>query len=266
MIRERSASIGTRSIRYLESGAGWPVVLLHAFPLSADMWRPQLEAPPSGWRVLAPDLRGFGPAAGDAAATLDDMAGDVAAWLDALRIDRAVLGGLSMGGYVTFALFRAAPERFSGMILANTRAAADTEEARAGRDRMAALAREAGPSAVADAMLPKLLGETSQRSRPELASGVRRLIEGSPAAGIAGALQAMKTRPDSTPLLASVGCPALVVTGDEDVLAPRAEGEGMSALLPRSQFVVIPRAGHLSNLENPDDFSEVLGNFLRANI
>ena len=266
MVHERSADIGNRTVRYLEAGAGWPVVLLHAFPLSADMWRPQLEHVPNGWRMLTPDLRGFGPAAKDGARTLGDMAEDVIALLDALRIEQAAIGGLSMGGYVALTLFRIAPERFSAVILANTRAAAETPEGKAGRDKMSALVRAGGPAAVADQMVPKLLGKTSLHSRPHLPRLLRGLIEANTPEGIDGALQAMKERPDATPLLPTVGRPALVVTGDEYVLIPTSEAEAMHGLLPRAQLVTLPRAGHLSNMESPDDFSEALGNFLRANL
>jgi 3-oxoadipate enol-lactonase len=258
--------VAGRTIRYLEAGAGWPLVLLHAFPLCADMWRPQFEHVPDGWRLLAPDLRGFGPAAADAAQTLDDMAKDVLGWMDALHIDHATIGGLSMGGYVIFALFRIAPERVSGLILANTRAGADTPEGRAAREKMSQLVRAEGPSAVADQMLPKLLGETSQRSRPDLPPLVRRLIEANTVDGIDGAIRAMMKRPDSTPMLPDMGRPALVIAGDEDTLIPLADGETMQRLLPRCQLVTLPRAGHLSNLEAPADFSNAVLNFLHENL
>jgi pimeloyl-ACP methyl ester carboxylesterase len=266
MVAERSIAIGHGTVRYLEAGAGWPVVLLHAFPLASDMWRPQLERAPDGWRLLAPDLRGFGPAAGAPAASLADMAEDVVRWLDALRIDTATIGGASMGGYVTFALFRQAPERFDAVVLANTRPGADSAEGRAAREKMRQLVRNSGPPAVADQMIPKLLGETSRVSRPDLAPVVRRLIEGNTADGIGGALQAMMERPDSTDLLPRIGRPALIVTGDEDTLIPVAEGDAMQRMLPRSQLVVLRRAGHLSNLEAPAEFSEALENFLRAHL
>lgn len=266
MLVERSATIASGAIRYLEAGAGWPVVLLHAFPLCADMWRPQLERAPADWRLLAPDLRGFGPVAGGAAASLDEMAADVADWLDVLRIDRPAIGGLSMGGYVSFALFRRQPERFTGLILANTKATADSEEGRAGRDKMSARVRADGPAAVADDMIPKLLGESSRAHRPDLADTVRRLILANRTDGIDGAIQAMKNRPDSSDLLPRVTCPALVVAGEEDGLIPIAESEAMHRLLPRSQLVALPRAGHLSNMEAPDEFSAALANFLQAKI
>jgi 3-oxoadipate enol-lactonase len=262
-IFERSADVADRRIRYFEAGSGTPLVLLHGFPLSADMWRPQLERVPDGWRMLTPDLKGFGPDPAGVAGTLDEMAAEIVAWLDGLHIERAAIGGLSMGGYVTLALFRATPDRFSAMILANTKASADTAEGRAGRDKMSALVRASGASAVADQMLPKLLGETSRRSSPHLEPLVRGMILANSVEGIDGAIQAMKNRPDATSLLPSVQCPALVITGAEDTLIPQAEAEAMTKLLPRAQLVTIPAAGHMSNLEAPDEFSGVLRGFLQ---
>ena len=266
MVHERTASVGGSPVRYLEAGSGSPVVLLHAFPLSADMWRPQLAQPPEGARLLAPDLRGFGPEARTPARTMEEMAADVLDWLDALRIDRAAIGGLSMGGYLTFALFRLAPERFTGVILANTRAAADTAEGRANRDRMSALVREQGVSAVADQMLPKLLGETSRAAQPALSAEVRRMIESNTARGVDGAILAMRDRPDSSSLLPAMLRPALVIAGEEDALIPAADAVRMHEALPRSQLVMIPRAGHLSNLEAPTPFSQALDAFVRATL
>jgi pimeloyl-ACP methyl ester carboxylesterase len=171
-----------------------------------------------------------------------------------------------MGGYVTMALYRAAPERFTAMVLANSKAGPDSEEGRAARDKMAALVRRDGPSAVADQMIPKLLGATSHHARPYLALLVRRLIESNTTEGIAAALHALKERPDSMPTLERSAVPALVITGEEDAIIPVAESEAMARAVPRAQLVVLPAAGHLSSLEVPDDFSEALGNFLRANL
>jgi 3-oxoadipate enol-lactonase len=262
MVREQHVRLGSRNVRYLEGGAGRPLVLLHAFPLASDLWRPQLEQPPDGWRVLAPDLLGFGGSAG-VAATLDDIAGDVVGWLDQMQIDKAAIGGESMGGYVTFALYRQAPDRFTAMILANTKATADTPEGRAARDQMAELVRTKGPSAVADQMIPKLLGETSRRSRSDLPPLLRALIEANTADGLAGAIQAMKNRPDSTDLLPQIACPALVIAGEEDAVIPLSESDAMSRLLPRSQLTRLPRSGHLSSLETPAEFSAALASFLQ---
>ena len=266
MERELYVEVGTRRQRYLEAGSGWPLVLLHAFPLTADLWRPQLERAPRGWRLLAPDLRGFGHRVPPMSASMDEMAADVEAFLDAMEIEKAVIGGLSMGGYVTMALYRRAPARFTGMLLANTRSGQDSEEGRAARDAMIALVHAEGPPAVADQMLPKLLGATSLRARPQLAMLVRRLIEGNSPDGIAAAIAGLRDRPDSTATLQQVSVPAIVITGEEDAIIPVSESEAMAAALTRSQLVILPAAGHLSNLEVPDDFSEALGTFLQANL
>jgi pimeloyl-ACP methyl ester carboxylesterase len=264
--RESFVEVGGRRQRYLESGSGWPLVLLHAFPLNADLWRPQLERRLRGWRFLAPDLRGFGRPAPAAPFTIDDMASDVVSFLDALEIEKAVIGGLSMGGYVTMAMYRAAPERFTGMVLANTRAGADSPDGRAARDKMVQLVRQQGPAAVADQMLPKLLGETSRTARPALEPLVRRLIESNSAEGIEGAIAAIRDRPDSMITLERSAVPVLVITGEEDAIIPVSESEAIARAVPRAQLVVLTAAGHLSSLEVPDDFSEALGNFLRANL
>jgi pimeloyl-ACP methyl ester carboxylesterase len=267
MVREAHVEVAGRRLRYLHAGSGWPLILLHAFPLSADLWRPQLDRVARGWQFLAPDLRGFGRGAlPPQSMTMDEMAADVSAFMDGLEIDRAVIGGLSMGGYVTMALYRLAPERFTGVVLANTKATLDTPEARAAREQMIELVRAQGASAVADQMLPKLLGETSQRARPLLGPMVRRLIEGNSAEGIEAAIHAIKDRPESLSTLERTAAPSLVIASDEDVIIPVTEAETMHRVMPRSQLVVLTSAGHLSNLEVPDDFSEALGNFLTANL
>jgi pimeloyl-ACP methyl ester carboxylesterase len=259
MVEEHFATIDGRRVRYLEAGAGWPVVLLHAFPMNAELWRPQLDRAPDGWRLIAPDMT-----ARPGGESVDGMAADVLRLADHLEIDRAVIGGLSMGGYVTFAAYRLAPERFLGMLLANTRAAADTPEVRKGRDRMIALARQTGAAAVADEMLPKLLGATSLGERPDVQDRVRRIAESIPPESIAGALTAMRERPDSTPMLGRISCATLVVAADEDVVTPLAEVEQMQDRIPRSRLVVLHRAGHLSNVETPEQFSQALTDFFAS--
>jgi 3-oxoadipate enol-lactonase len=267
MIREARARVAGRDVRFLEAGAGWPVLLIHAFPVNADMWRPQLERVPEGWRFIAPDVRGFGPdGAASAAFTLDDVAADFAAFVDHLKLDRAVIGGLSMGGYITFALFRRAPERFDGIILADTKAETDTAEGRDGRRKMIELVRTKGPAAIADQMLPKLLSAGTHERQPELVSSVRVMIESISVDGIAGALDAMITRPDSTPDLARVNCPALILVGEHDEVTPEASARAMEKHIERSRVVVLPGAGHLSNLESPDAFSRALSDFLVSNM
>jgi pimeloyl-ACP methyl ester carboxylesterase len=265
MIREAHVSIGDTPVRYLEAGSGRPVVLLHAFPLDADMWRPQLEHPPAGWRLVAPDYRGFGKTRGDdpgRRATIDDFARDIKILLERLEIDRGVIGGLSMGGYVAFALFRQAPELFSGIVLADTRPGADSVDGRAARQAMLELVRSRGPAAVAEQVIPKLLGATTVRERPEIVSQVRRTIESTPPTAIARAIEAMMDRPDSTADLSRLTCPALIVVGEEDLLTPPAEAEAMHRRMPHARLVVLPAAGHLSNLEAAGPFSRALSDFL----
>ena len=271
-ISEHHHTIAGRPLRCLESGAGEPCVLLHAFPLSADMWRPQLEAPPPGWRMIAPDLRGFrGVSSGQDSTpvgrvTMDDYARDVIALLDQLQLDRAVVGGCSMGGYVTFAVRRLAPARVRAVVLANTRPQADSDEGRAKRGEMLALLEREGPAGVAREMLPKLLGRTSHDSRPDVVAHVRRLVEANPADAIGAAIGALRDRPDSTPLLPSIDVPALVIVGDEDTLIPREAADQMFDALPDAQLCVIGDAGHLSNLEVPAVFKQALWSFLRVGV
>ncbi len=264
MVREERAALESGPVRYLESGAGWPVIFLHAFPLSAEMWRPQLERVPEGWRFIAPDLRGFGPEARGGAESMDEMATGVLDLLDALQIDRAALGGLSMGGYVAFAMLRREPERFHAVILADTRATADTAPGRAARKEMLATLRAKGVGAVADAMLPKLLGETTRRDAPEIEQQVRQMIQACPVGGVAGAIQSMMDRPDSTALLDSICVPTLIIAGEEDVLTPPADSDAMAERLSRSRVVKLLRAGHLSNLEAPREFSVAVADFLAS--
>lgn len=257
-----------RTVRYHESGSGRACILIHAFPLSADQWLPQLERVPPGWRLIAPDVRGFRgigdayPALGLDQATMGTHAADVLALMNHLDIDRAVIGGLSMGGYIALAVARVASRRLDGLVLADTRAGADTAEGRAGRDASIAKVRAEGVSAIADGMVPKLLGATTQQEQPDLALAVRAIIERNTPEAVASALAAMKERPDSLELLPQIGCPALVVCGEEDVLTPPSESRVMAEALPSSELVIIPNAGHLANLESPMAFTAALNGFL----
>jgi 3-oxoadipate enol-lactonase len=239
------------------------LLLLHAFPLNARMWERQLALADGGWRVIAPQLRGFDGGAGDPpAASVDDYAGDIIDLLDGLHLKQVVVGGLSLGGYVAFALLRLASRYVQGLILADTRSQADTPEGVAGRTRMLQLVQDKGPSGVADEMLPKLLGDTTRSSRPAVVDQVRSLVMASSADAIAGAIRALMTRPDSTPLLASIHVPTLIVVGDEDTVTPPAASEEMHRAIAGSELVRIPGAGHLSNLEQPDLFNAALAAFL----
>jgi 3-oxoadipate enol-lactonase len=239
------------------------LILLHAFPLSAHMWEGQLEHAERGWRVIAPHLRGFDGATADpAASSVDDYAADVIDLLDALHIQEAVVGGLSLGGYLAFAILRLAPRYVQALILADTRSQADTPEAIQGRERMIQLVEARGPAAIADEMIPKLLGETTRRQRTDIVDKVRALVLSNSTAAIAGAIRALMTRPDSTPLLSTIHCPTLILVGDEDTLTPPALAEQLHSGIAGSERVVIPAAGHLSNLEQPAAFNAALARFL----
>ena len=243
------------------------LLLLHAFPLNARMWEGQLALADTGWHVIVPHLRGFDAGAGDPpAASVDDYAGDVIDLLDALHIKQAVVGGLSMGGYVAFAMLRYAARYVQGLILADTRSQADTPEGIAGRTRMLQIVREKGPSAVADAMIPNVLGETTRTTRPAVVEQVRSLMLASSAEAISGGLRALMTRPDSTPLLNTIHVPTLIVVGDQDTLTPPAAAEEMHQGIAGSQLVRIPQAGHLSNLEQPELFNAALAAFLGSRV
>lgn len=264
MLHERRTTLDTCDVRYLEAGSGRPLILLHPFPLSADAWRPQLEGVPDGWRFLAPDLRGFGPAPaqGSPALTLDDHARDVIALMDAWGIERATIAGLSMGGYLAFALFRLAPDRIDALVLADTRPQADSPEGRNGRQAMLDTLHSKGVSAVADAMLPKLLGETTMRERPRVVAQVRAMIEATEPDGIDAGIRALMARPDSTTDLFRLTAPTLVIVGEEDVITPPADAAAMHAAITGARLTYLPRAGHLSNLETPDEFANALSRFL----
>ncbi|MCC7418162.1 MAG: alpha/beta fold hydrolase [Acidobacteria bacterium] len=260
--------------RYLERPAAPGVrprgvlVLIHAFPLDARMWEPQMSLAGHGWRVIAPQLRQFGDDGRQdpPAASVDDYAGDVIDLLDALRIGDAVVGGLSMGGYVSLAICRLAGRYVQGLILADSRAEADTPEGVENRKRLLALVGEKGPQAVVDEMVPKLVGATTAQSRPDVMARVRALARSSSASAISGALTALMTRPDSSPTLARLHVPTLVIVGAEDTLTPPALSEQMRQTVPGAELAIVPAAGHLSNLEQPDGFNAALAHFLEHRV
>jgi pimeloyl-ACP methyl ester carboxylesterase len=237
------------------------LVFVHAFPLNGAMWRRQVAALAEGRRVLAPDLRGFGANAGDAPASLDAHADDLAALLDRERIERAVLVGLSMGGYVAFAMLRRHRARIAGLVLADTRPQADSDEARAAREANARLVESQGIAALVEKLLPGLLSPNAPEAVRE---EVRRIAAANRPAGVAAALRAMAARPDSTDLLPTIGVPTLVVAGAEDSLTPPDVARAMAAAIPGAGYVEIAGAGHLSNLEQPEAFTAALRAFLEG--
>lgn len=258
-----TVEIAGRRISWLQSGTGRPVVLVHGFPLHGEMWRPQHDAVPHGFTLITPDLRGLGSSSGPPARSLDEHADDLLALLRHLGLERAIIGGLSMGGYVTFAIYRKAPQRFAAMVLADTRAEADSEDARAARIELQGAARQRGVEAVLDAMMPKLIGP-SARHAGTVEPRVRAIAAANGAEGIIDALEALRTRLDSTSTLASIRCPVLVIVGAEDALTPPAVAEGMVRAIPGARLSVVPGAGHMSNLEQPEAFDAALWDFART--
>jgi 3-oxoadipate enol-lactonase len=242
------------------------LVLLHAFPLNARMWEPQLPLAGHGWRVIAPHLRGFDGGADEAdASSVDDYAGDVIDLLDSLHIKDAVIGGLSMGGYVAFALLRRAPSYVRGLILADTRSQADTPEGAENRKKMLKQLTDAGdrgPSVLIEDMLPKLLGAATLANQPDVVARIRSLALANSPAAIAGGIRALMTRPDSTPLLRTIHCPTLIVVGADDALTPPSFSQEMHQAIAGSELVIVPGAGHLSSVEQPAAFNSALAAFL----
>ncbi|MDR7554817.1 MAG: alpha/beta hydrolase [Armatimonadota bacterium] len=244
-------------------GTGPPVVLLHGFPLNGAMWRVQGEALADGWQVVAPDFRGFGDSDPPGApVSLDAYAEDVLRVADALGLSRFVLGGLSMGGYVVFRVLARAADRVAAVILADTRADPDTDEGRQRRfDAIARIERE-GPDGFLADFTATLVGATTRAHGSEVLEAVRAMARRAHPRGLTAALAAMAARPDSRPLLARLTVPVLVLVGEEDTLAPPEVARTMAAATPRGQLVVIPAAGHLSNLERPDVFTAAVRTFL----
>jgi pimeloyl-ACP methyl ester carboxylesterase len=253
------------TLAYDDAGHGTPVILLHAFPLSRALWRRQTEVLRTICRVLTPDLPGFGDSPLlDGPPTVEAMADAVAELLDALAVrEPVVLGGLSMGGYVSFAFVRKYPDRVRALVLADTRAEPDDDAAKANRDRMIGFASTNPASAVVEQMVPKLLGPRTLAERPEVVAEVKRIGSAQRPAAIIAALQGLRNRPDATPTLSSLRVPTLILVGRDDSLTPPVIAEAMAAKVAEARLVVIDGAGHLPNLEAPEAFNEALRAFIR---
>lgn len=261
--------IGSRTIAYLDSAPGKndlrAYVLLHAFPIGANLWEPQIHSIPEGWRLITPDLRGFGGSTeleSLSALSMADYSEDIVDLLAEIGVKKAVIGGCSMGGYAALALYQSRPDLFDGLVIANSRAGADSPEARANRRNMLAVVDREGPSGIAREMMPKLIGKTTMETNPSIEANVRRLIKQQSPVAIRSAIHRMMHRPDSTPLLGQVSVPTLVITGEEDEMIPVDESRKMAGAISGASLVVIPGAGHLSNLEQPDAFNHALSTFL----
>ena len=250
------------SMAYSDQGTGLPIVFLHAFPLNRTMWAAQEQALSSRFRIITIDLRGHGES--DAPLwrySLEQSADDVNALLGQLAIQQALFVGLSMGGYTLFAFYRKYAARVKGLILADTKAEADTAEGKEGRFQMAQTAYKQGPSAIADIMIPKLLSPATAQARPEIVQHVRAMIEGNHISGIAGDLMAMSERPDSIPFLSQITCPTQIIVGELDQVTPPSDAKIMADQIPNAKLAIIPGAAHLANLEQPEAFSHIVAAF-----
>ena len=254
--------IGSIDVGYEDIGSGLPVVFLHGFPHNRTLWAPQLSALAGRCRCIAPDLRGFGESTPTGPWTMSQYADDVVGLFDLLGISTAVVCGLSMGGYIAFELWRRYPERVRALVLADTKPAADNAETRAKRLAAVSLVNESGTGAFADAQLTGMVGKSTRERNPGLVAHLRYMMTAAPMEGVSGALHALMERPDSTGTISSISVPTLIVVGDEDALTPPKEARGMADQIRGSSLQVIEGAGHVSNLERPAAFNQVLSEFL----
>lgn len=255
------------NIAYDDHGIGIPVIFLHAFPLNRTMWEGELKTLllEERYRLVALDWPGFGESdiASDVS-TMEFFADCVAGLMDTLGMQSAVLCGLSLGGYAAFAFLRKYPQRVAGLILADTRPEADTPEGRASRENVARIAETEGTEAIANIQIPRVLSEYTRQHHPEVELRVRQMINAATPRGIAATSRGMAQRTDSTDLLPAISCPTLVVVGEQDALTPLDGARNYAAKIPGAQFIIIPYAGHLSNLEQPEAFLQGIDGFLRS--
>lgn len=264
------ANVHGIEIGYDSAGEGdTTLVLLHAFPLNRAQWEGQMRALEAlgGVRVVAPDLRGFGESSVEPGpVTMEEMAGDVLGLLDGLGIETFILGGLSMGGYVAFQIILRAAERVRGLVLADTRATADSAEGRKGRETTAVFVEEHGVAALFDRDAPRLFSHVTQAIRPDIIEGGRRIAALNLPVGVVAASRGLGLRPDVTALLPQIACPTLVLVGEQDEITPVADARTLFERIPDARLEVIADAGHLSNLDRPDLFDELVAGFLREHV
>ncbi|HEX6184331.1 MAG TPA: alpha/beta fold hydrolase [Pyrinomonadaceae bacterium] len=257
------ARVRETEVAYDDAGSGAAVVLLHGFPFDRSMWREQAQALSGTCRVVAPDLRGQGETPlGDVTLTMGEMAEDVAALLDELGLERVVLGGLSMGGYVAFEFYRRFPQRVRALVLADTRPQADTDEAQRTREESAQKVLREGMEPLTDSMLPKLLSPATREGKLDVVERVRAMMLATKPEGAAAALRAMAVRRDQTDLLASIDVPTLILVGGEDPITPPSDAEAMAEKIKGARLVRIEGAAHLSNVERPEEFKRALTEFV----
>jgi 3-oxoadipate enol-lactonase len=255
-------AIGQVELAHVETGEGLPVVLLHPFPLDHAYWTPQLTAFVDHCRTIAPDMRGFGESPALGPYSIDRYGDDVAALLDRLSIESAVVGGCSIGGYIALSMWRRHRERIRGLMLLDTRAGADSDADRLKRAGQMDFARSNGVAAVADQMLPVVLGATTRERHPDIVERARHIMARGSLAGVLGAIEAMMHRSDSNALLPTIDVPTLIICGAEDLATPPDESRHMHDQIPGSVLEIIEGAGHLSSFERPAAVNHVISEFL----
>lgn len=254
---------GDAEIVYWTLGYGPPIVLLHPFPAHHEFWTPVAETFSARYRLILPDLRGHGESSvGEGPATMEKHAADIAHVMDDASVGRASLIGVSVGGYVLFEFWRKQRGRVAALGLFNTKAPADSPEARAGRLQAANDVLERGTEPFLESMIPRLLGKTTRETRPDLVDGAMRMMRQMSPDDIAQVQRGMAARPDSIDTLKTINVPTLLVTGDEDILTGVNEAELMRQRIPGSQLRVIPKAGHYSPWEQPGEATKILRQFM----
>jgi len=254
------------TLSFADRGSGTALLLVHGFPLDHTMWNGQIERLSARYRVIAPDLRGFGQSGvSDGVVTMERFAGDLAVLIDFLAVrEPVVLCGLSMGGYIALEFWRKYAGRLRGLILCDTRAAGDTPEASAGRVALAQRVTSEGAQRVAEMMIPKLFAPATLQNRPDLAESIRQVIGRTDPHGIAAAARGMAQRADFTAELSRIRCPVLLIAGENDVVTPVAEMQNIAQTIPNAEFNTIPNAGHMSPLEQPEAVNAAIEGFLRG--
>lgn len=252
-------------IGYEDTGAGFPLVFVHGHPFDRSMWREQTSVFSSNYRIIAPDLRGYGESEGVADKTmLEDFARDIAALLDELKIDSIVLCGLSMGGQILFEFYRLFRKRVRALVLADTFAQLDDAERKQARYDTAERLLHEGMRDYAREVLPKMIAPETIREQPKVAAHVLTMMRGTSHKGAAAALRGRAERPDYTPLLSQINVPTLIVVGSRDEFTPISDAEFMRGKIPDSKMAIVEGAGHMPNLEKPAEFNRVVAEFLNT--
>jgi len=260
----RAVTINDVPFSCFDAGEGHVLLFVHGFPLDYTMWAAQLDYFQQGYRVVAPDLRGFGKSGGaDDLVTMERFADDLNSLLNALKIDEPItLCGLSMGGYIAFQFALKYPERLGRLILCDTKAAADSQEVQMNREVVASQVQEEGPLFLVEGMIEKLFALMTGQTHPEIVKQIREVIKYSSPLAVAGALRGMGQRIDVQPHLAEIDVPALVLCGSEDAITPPEEMEKFSRQMPKTEYHTIPGAGHMAPLEKPEFVNNLIQEFL----